>query len=298
MIRIYIKKALLIIFTTAALPISTALQAQAKSTEIIVWDRLANNPVVYQVLQMALDKTRAEYGAYHLTLSRPMEQGRVMIELTKNKSVHLANFAPTSERETKLLPIRIPVTKGLLGYRVCLIRKGTEFKFKGIHSIYDWKKQGLRIGQGTHWPDTAVLEGNNLKVEKSVKYTPLFEMLAKGRFDCFSRSVSEVLPELEKHRAEGITLDNKLALVYRLPSFFFVSRQNPQLAQRLQKGLKSILADGSFDSFITSSYGPQLKILGMKQRQPIYLDNPYLSKETKEITKDPTLWLDPFGKSR
>lgn len=274
-----------------------SLTVQAKEAEIIVWDRLANNPVIYRVLQMALDKTRAEYGPYHLTLSRPMEQGRVMLELAKNQKVNLANFAPTSERETKLLPIRIPVTKGLLGYRVCLIKEGTQSQFDGIHSLQDWKKRGLRVGQDTHWPDTAILEGNGLKVVKSVKYKPLFKMLVKGRFDCFSRSVSEVLPELEKHRAEGIELDNKFALVYRLPTFFFVSRQNPQLAKRLQKGLKAIQVDGSFDSFITATYAPQFKSLGMKQRQPIYLDNPYLSEATQKIVKNPTLWLNPFAKS-
>jgi len=291
--KVNIKVILLPFLILSMLPMSL----QAEESEIIVWNRIASNLVVYKVLQMALDETRDEFGPYRLTLSRPMEQGRVMLELTKNQKVHIANFAPTPERENSLLPIRIPVTKGLLGYRICLIRAGTESRFDDIHSLSEWNKRGLVIGQGTHWPDTTILEGNGIKVAKSVKYLPLFDMLAQDRFDCFARSVSEVLPELEQHSAKGIVLENKLALVYRLPSFFFVSRENPQLAERLEKGLTAILADGSFDHFITTTYSAQLNKLGMKQRTPIYLDNPYLSKETQKIINDPTLWLNPFAKS-
>ncbi|MDH3353893.1 MAG: hypothetical protein OEL79_01615 [Chromatiales bacterium] len=268
--------------------------AAEKSEEIIVWNRLIDNPVAYRVLTLALDQSVPEFGPYRLTSSTPMEQGRMVAELEHNNSIHVASFAPNAERESRLLPVRIPVTKGLLGIRVCLIRKGTQELFNGVQSLEEWRERGLTIGQGTHWPDTTILEHNGLTVRKTAKYESLFKMLISKRFHCFSRSVSEVLPELDRYAEQGIELERNLALVYRLPTFFFVSRDNPRLARRLNRGMQLAQQDGSFDRLINENYAPQFKQLGLSQRTAIPLDNPLLSNETRAIVDNKELWLDPF----
>ena len=275
---------LMFLFTTSA------SFAAEPAQQIIAWDRLSDNPIAHRILQMALDNTQQEYGTYELQTSAPMEQGRLTLELEKNLRVHVASFAPTAEREKRLLPIRIPVTKGLLGFRVCLIPQGSQTKFDGITNREQWIARGLTIGQGTHWPDTAILEANGLPVVKSVKYAPLFDMLIHQRFDCFSRSVSEVLPELEQHAQRGLELEQGLMLVYRLPTYFFVSRDNPELAQRIEKGMRMALANGTFDALINKVYDPQLKQINFQQRRQIFLDNPLLSQETHETFNDLKLW--------
>ena len=281
------------ILLTLSLTLFTYLPP-AKANEIIVWNRLSDNPVSYKILQLALDKTKPTYGPYTLKSSIAMEQGRVINELKRNQRVHVASFAPTNKRESELLPVRIPVTRGLLGLRVCLIKEGNQHRFTNADTLQQWNKQGLSIGQGRHWPDTAILEANNINVVKSTKYMTLFVMLTKNRFDCFSRSVSEVLPELNKHKNKGIALEQEHLLVYRLPTFFFVSRLNKPLAQRIEKGLRLANMDGSFSKIIRLAYRDNFKNLKLNSRKTIYLDNPYLSNETSKILQEDSLWLNPL----
>lgn len=272
----------------------TGLSWAGQAEEIVYWNRLEDNPLALKLLRMALDNSKPKYGPYKLVASAPLEQGRMQLELAKNRSVHIANFAPDQQREQTLLPIRIPVTRGLLGFRVCLIKKGSQEKFNQITNLNSWKKSGLRIGQGTHWPDTQILEHNGLRVVKSVKYMPLFDMLAARRYDCFSRSVTEVLPELEKHAAKGVELEKNILLIYKLPTFFFVSKQNSQLAKRITEGLRQTIRDGSHDKLIRKVYAPIFKALNLKKRTALYLDNPLLTAETRKITGNKAMWFDPF----
>ena len=59
-------------------------------------------------------------------------------------------------------PIRIPLFKGLFGYRVLLIRKQEQARFDQINTQQDLAK--FLGGQGTHWPDTLILQANGLRV--------------------------------------------------------------------------------------------------------------------------------------
>ena len=258
--------------------------------ELIVWDRLKDNPVAYKILELALDRTVASHGAYRLVSSRKMEQDRAVIQLTQNEAIDIANFAPDAEREKKLLPIRIPVTQGLLGYRVCLINKNSQSKFDGIQSLDSWRNRGLKIGQGKGWPDTSILEANDLSVVKSPKYSPLFAMLKKGRFDCFSRSISELMPELINNPA--LTLEENTLLVYRLPTFFFVSKKAPDLANRIEQGLLMAYEDGSVANLLHTHYQTVFTTMNISKRTLIHLDNPYLTEETKAALNQFNHWLD------
>lgn len=257
--------------------------------EILVWDRLQDNQVANQILQLAMDKTVETHGDYKLVTSYKMEQDRVVEELKSGDLVHVGNFAPTAAREKALIPIRIPVTQGLLGYRVCLIDKQNQANFDGIQTKQDWLNRGVSIGQGKGWPDTEILLKNDLPVVQSTKYLPLFSMLKQGRFDCFSRSVSEVMPELENH--PELAIEKNILLVYRLPTFFFVSPKQPALATRIEKGLQKAYDDGSVAKIIREHYDPVFEKLGFDQRVQILLDNPYLTPETQKALSAFSGWL-------
>lgn len=262
--------------------------------EIIVWNRTYDQASMIEVLQLALEKT-SNNGTYKLVRSVEMEQGRVIRELHKSNRVDVAAFAPSIKREEKAIAVRIPVSKGLLGFRVCLIRAGEEETFNKINSIEDWISSGLSLGQGKHWPDTPILESNGLKVVKSIRYKPLFHMLEKKRFDCFTRSVNEVLSELKRPENSKLTLEKHLMFQYRLPTFFFVNKNKPSLAQRIEQGLNIAIKDGSFDELFNKHHQQTLKEVNLKQRVIIKLENPYLSVTTQRIVSRHELWLDPLN---
>ncbi len=98
----------------------------ATEQPIRAWNLLLDhpNPAVVQLLRLSLDLTVPEYGPYQLVSSPQMEQGRAVKELRSGELVQVGVFAPDGERERELLAIHIPLAKGLLGWRVCLVRQG------------------------------------------------------------------------------------------------------------------------------------------------------------------------------
>ena len=264
--------------------------------DIIVWNRTFD--VWHELLELALDTTIGDYGEYTLISSMPMEQARAIKELEMNRNLHVAVCASEPERESRLRSILVPLDKGLLGYRICLIRQGEQAKFTEINSLEDWKKSGLIMGQGQSWPDTPILEANKLKVEKSASYLPLFDMLIKKRFDCFPRSVTEVLNESQKYGHKGLEIERNLLFVYPLPNLFFINKSNHALARRLEKGLRTIIENGEFDVFFQNRFGESLKKLNLQERTVIRLNNPFLTPATRKIATDSKFLFDPTKQKR
>lgn len=112
-----------------------------------------------------------------------------------------------SEIEQLMQPIRIPLFKGLIGYRILIIRQGDQYKFDNIKTLEDLKK--VSLGQGTTWADTKILEANGLHVVKTVKYPNLFYMLDGGRFDAFPRGVSEPFEEIPRYPTLKLDVEKK-----------------------------------------------------------------------------------------
>lgn len=204
-------------------------------------------------------------------------------------------WATSNEYEREALPIRIPLYRGLLGYRIFIIRKGEQARFDNIDSIE--KMKSLTFGQGTDWTDTLVLEASNLNVVKTRKYENLFHMLEGGRFDAFPRGVHEPWQELEQQPELDLSIEKNLAFIYRMPMYFFVRKDNVALAKTIEQGLLKAIADGSFGKFFFGSQMIKdvLTKAGLEHRKIFYLENPALPPETP--VNDDRLWWFPTSKS-
>ncbi|MFZ5843198.1 MAG: substrate-binding periplasmic protein [Pseudomonadota bacterium] len=232
------------------------------------------------VLELALSKTRATFGDYRLMpADLSMQQARALESLLSKRHVDVVWTITSREREQQLLPIRIPLDKGLYGYRVLLIRAGDQPRFDAVRQFKDLAP--LVAGQGHDWPDTKILRANGLRVETNSRYISSFEMLARGRFDYFPRGVSEIGPELQQHRDLSLALEQRLLLYYPSAMYFFVNPQATQLAARLQQGLEAALADGSFDHLFNRHPAMQeaLRLL-QQERLLLTLSNPLLPEQT------------------
>ena len=119
-------------------------------------------------------------------------------------------------------------------------------------------------------------------------------MLDGGRFDAFSRGVHEPFGELANHpNLKDLTVEKNLMLVYRMPFYLFVGKDNKALAKDLENGLNAAIADGSFNEvfFADPSVQDVLAKANMKNRRAFYLDNPTLHKDTPLDRAE--LWFDP-----
>ncbi len=247
---------------------------------------------VIEMLHTALEKTRAKYGPYELIQNpEPMPKARYILELEqKQRSINVIWNSTSTELEQRFLPIRIPLRKGLLGYRICLIARENQNKIDQIKTLDDLKK--FTIGQGIGWNDNAIYEAAGIEVTKA-KYGQLFKMLTINRFDLFPRGVGEIFPEYEQNLEENpsLAVEKNLLLIYPFPYYFFFNREDQAVKNRVEAGLRIMKKDGSFDAIFKKYYQASIEKANLKGRRIIRLKNPLLPKETP--LDDASLWYTP-----
>jgi hypothetical protein len=162
-----------------------------------------------------------------------MVQARSARELAADSGLIDLLWTVTSrEREQALRPVRIPIFRGLYGWRLLLVRRGDSARFAALRSLADL--QPLRLLQGADWPDTRVLRDNGLRVETAQSFESLFKMLQAARGDAFPRGVTEIGWE-QSQRSDRFEVEPSLALHYPSAEYYFVSQRNLALAELLEQ---------------------------------------------------------------
>lgn len=246
---------------------------------------------VKEILQMALEKTVAEFGPFKLRPSNQHTNGlRYLNNLANNSDLNVVWSSTTIEKERNYLPIRIPLRKGILGYRVALIRKDKQALLDHVQTLEDLKK--FTIGQGVGWDDAKLYRANGIEVIEA-KYSNLFRMLDYQRFDLFPRGIGEVFTEFEKNHAANpnLAIEENLLIYYPWPYYFFVSKNNPILQKRIETGLRRMIKDGSFDAIFWKYNAKAIESVNFKKRRLIQIKNHLLPKETP--LQDESLWFKP-----
>lgn len=245
----------------------------------------SRNSYYVSLLKLALDKTVNKYGAYEIkNIGEIAEQKRLATLLgSGSNEIDLMWTMTNIEREKEMLPVRIPLLKGLMGCRLIIINKNNKNLFSKINSVSELKK--LTAVQGHDWPDTDILLANGFKVTKATEYNGMFLMISNGRGDYFPRAINEPYGELKLRPDLNLIVDEKIMLYYFSPIFFFVNSKNPQLRDRIEEGLKIAISDGSFDSFFYNheSIKSSLNKIDFKKMKIFKLNNPFLTEETKKL---------------
>jgi hypothetical protein len=242
------------------------------------------------LLKLALSKIPEKY---EWDDSAPTNTEARIIQMVVENQLDVCWYASTNDFEERMLPIRIPMYRGLLGYRVLMIRKGTQSKFDGIRTLEDLKR--VSLGSGRFWADTDVLIANKLNAVRVLKYESLFHMLDGGRFDAFPRGAHEPWAEMKRYPQLDLEVEKNILLVYPNPFYFFVNKSNTELAKNIEKGLRIAIEDGSFEQYFMND--PTVKDVianaNLKNRVAIKLQNPTLPKMTP--LDDKSLWFDPYS---
>jgi hypothetical protein len=246
----------------------------------------------WQLLDAALRRTTQRWGDYRV-VAAPMMNGLRAIEQLEFNKLNVIARTTTQKLEDSLRPIRIPLDKGLLGYRVFLIRRDMQARLDGVRSLDDLRQ--FSIGQADFWADATILRNSGFKVVTGDRYEGLFPMLTAGRFDLFSRSVAEVTAELQVRQQQfpDLVIEKRLLLYYPMPRYFFVRRDaaGEQLAQRIEDGFNMMIKDGSFDSLFNARKASFEKVLNLKERRLFRIPNPLLPDQTP--LNNAKLWYAP-----
>jgi ABC-type amino acid transport substrate-binding protein len=237
-----------------------------------------------RMLELALQRAYITYRVEQNPVR--MLQGRALLRLQNGEGIDVVSTMTTADREKTHLAIRIPIDKGLIGYRLLLINKSQAERMKSVRTIDDLKL--LTAGQGTDWPDAAILRANGLNVYGTTNYDALFSMLESDRIDYFPRSVSEIWNEFDQYQPR-LVVEPAVLLRYQSAIYFFVRKGNTRLATDIAEGLEKMIADGSFDREFQEYYGAMIRRSGLKGRRVFDLANPLMPKDMPLSRKN--LWF-------
>ncbi|CTQ56444.1 hypothetical protein LP7551_05004 [Roseibium album] len=251
----------------------------------------ANSP--YEYLEVLLTKSldKAGVSANIVRSDTDFSRDRLLQELISGENVHVMAHAPKSDWEKNLLTIRIPLRKGITGYRLFLINKQDQAALSKVTTLEELK--AFPTGSGAQWSMRRVLEDAGFQVVTTSDDTTLFNMLAARRFLTFGRGIYEAYNEHGRLSAEykNLAVEQDLTLFFPLPTYFFVSPAHPELAQHIETGLRRMIEDGSFDEHFLSYHQEDIDRAKLADRKIFKIPNPNLSKDTP--INEPLLWFDP-----
>ena len=258
--------------------------ALAFSSEILVNkpDSIKDSRYEYphQLLQKILDVTSTEYGHSNVKHAKSvMSRDRLLISMLDGQQVHVVAEAPKSDWIKQLLVIRIPVRKGIQGYRLFFIHKKDRLAIAQVQSLKDL--QQFKTGSGEGWSTASVMEKSGFEVVTGSSYDGLFHMLEKGRFATLGRGINEVYAEFEAQREDHplLTIDETLALHIPLPTYFFVTPKMPELARRIEIGLQRLLQNGEFEKLFLLHHKEMIEKSKIKSRKVFHIDNTNLTDQ-------------------
>jgi hypothetical protein len=229
-----------------------------------------------------------------ISLPDKLSQGRLLAELKAGR-MDVSWSGTNVEREHDALPVRIPIDMGLIGQRVPIIRADRAGDFAKVRNVDDLRH--FTACQGAQWPDADILAAAGLPQVTHVHFDQLYAMLRAGRCDYFARGLAEVADEFAQYGGPDLIVFDRLVIAYPMPVYFFVSPARPELARRLETGLRTMLADGSLRRMLSThpSTRGAFPLERFRHATVIHLPNPTLPPETP--LTEPGLWLAVDGTS-
>ena len=238
------------------------------------FDRRTDYPL--RLLQLAFDKAGAEVS---LVPSRQvMPQGRALVQLKNGIDVDVVWSMTSRGREAELQPIRIPIYKGLIGWRIFLTHERELPRISEPHTL-DQLRDYILV-QGHDWPDTDILRANGFQVFGTPIYDTIFSMVAQRRADLFPRSIVEIWAEAKTHKNKGIVVEPTKLLTYPTAFYYFVNPEDTELAWMIEDGLRTALADGSYDALFYEYHADLIERARLEERERYRLNNPLLPELT------------------
>ena len=277
-----------LILSTVATPLAAA-HAAARTLRIphvsARADVLNNYPAV--LLEQAL--AAAGVPVTLEPTSELIPQNRAMQELGRRRGRLDVVWTMTSvEREKQALAVRVPLFKGLYGWRLLLAQPEVAERLRSVTSLAELRQ--FSMVQGHEWPDTGILQANGVKVVISPNYDAMFKQLRLGRVDAFPRSVEEIWWELERY-GQGLVIVPDICLHYPAPVYYFVASDDADLAAAIHVGLQRLRANGTFDRLFLKHHGEDLARAKLASRRIIELVNPLLPPDAP--LDKPELWYRP-----
>jgi len=198
-------------------------------------------------------------------------QNRAVKQLSNDIDIDLNWSVTNVDREEQLLAIKLPIYQGLIGWLVLFIRPDDIEKFEAVKTINDL--MNFTAVQRFDWADFDILKENLLPVEGNFTFVNHSKAVIDGLVDYFPRSVLEAQREIIAQRNQQLVIEPSLLLKYPSAHYFFVNKNNTELANIIEKGFRALIANGDYQALFNQYFGASLKKLNLDNRTVIHLKN-------------------------
>ena len=269
----------------------------ARAVEHVIFDRAAS-PADFRreyskaLLQLVMERTVREFGPYTIEYADAhMERPRLLQAMKEGKLVNVTAYPADARWLRELRSVPVPTDMGLQSWRIALIDSKQQDRIRKLARPEDLKV--LTAGVGSSWVTRTALHENGFHYVTGSNYLGLFGMLMAGRFDYFPRGVNEIFEEYDQRKQAfpQLAVEDSIVLHDNIPSLFFVAPKEQRLYRRIQKGMESLLKDGTLEAFVLEHYRGSLQRAQLCRRRRIELPNKEISPV---ILARRDLWLDPF----
>lgn len=262
-------------------PIWFAQPAAAENSLVVKY--LGNNASLVSedyylaLIHAALRATEPTHGSYQLVYTQePLSSERkheLLVTGEKLNIDRLVGFPNLQGARADLIRVPVALLNGYMGYRILLIRKEDQPRFREITTWEELAKLPMGFGKG--W-EGHVYKHNGFIVAEPPTMESLLKMLAGKRYFFVPLSAIEID---DHYKIDGAQVDNlvpeqSLLLHVPMPVYFYVSPAYPVLAERMTLGLEQLRANGQMDAIFNAHFGARLQRLGLAERRLIKLDNP------------------------
>lgn len=221
-----------------------------------------------ELLEMAMQNSGVPHVIEPVSLPFISESRSVRHLQSRTYTIHWLNS--TAEREKNLIAVKVPLFKGLIGWRLMFIREADQKKFSQVRSLENLRQ--YTAGLGHDWSDVGIFRFNKMKMVTASNWDGLFKMLPAGRIDYFPRSVIEI--EGEHSLFPQWYIEESLVLHYPAAYYFFLSSENAELAKTIEASLLKMIENGDFDKVFNKHYGKVLDKANLPNRRVLRLDSP------------------------
>lgn len=236
----------------------------------------------WRALQLALRKWGQPYELQ--LLREPTNNPRSLRALEQGR-VSVMDLGTNAELQQRFQPVFLPIDRGLSGWRLLLVRAADSARFAAVHSLADLAS--LNAGQGTSWPDAALLRAAGLRVDLADRLEGLFKLLRAGRFDYVPLGINEIHGFLRTYRAlaPDAIVEPRLALFYPFARLFYVRRGDDERHAAITTGLSRAFEDGSFAALFSAHGATQtaLSQARLAERLVLQIDNPVLTEAMRAV---------------
>ncbi|WP_148293696.1 hypothetical protein [Azospirillum sp. B4] len=247
---------------------------------------------VLEVLKLALAKSGQPYVLKVDDHTLPTAQVLRLLQQPDNGTVDVYWLATTPALEAHFQPVRVPLDRGLMGYRLLAVDEAAQAKL--AEDGASPALAGVAFAQGEGWPEAHLLRAAGLTVRETG--ANLYAAVATGAADAVPRSSLDIDQEVARAQEAGVpvTVARDVALFYRdFYLYFFVAKHNDRLADMLLDGLYRAYADGSFMALFRNDPQIRAAMAYTKQgRRVLTLANPDATTPTRAIAASLTESLE------